>query len=124
MIPLSQVNRPRDNSIKVLKTIHEPYRYQVSVISTKATTKPSPQVYVVKFECNTEKMTPQSSIKGYCDCHDFRYRQAYCWYQRDALLLPPAFVLQPPEKTNPGCGQLRMCKHMAKAVYHILTRNL
>jgi len=123
MIPLSKVMRPADPTIKVLKVVHEPYRYQVSVISINATTKPPPQVYVVKIECNTEKLQPNSKIKGYCDCHDFRYRQAYCWWVHDALLLPPAFVLQPPEKTNPDC-KLRMCKHMATVVQYILTRKL
>ena len=123
MIALSKIIRPKDNTIKVLKVIHEPYRYQVSVISINATTKPPPQVYIVKIDCNTERLQPNSLIKGYCDCHDFRYRQAYCWWVNDALLLPPAFVLQPPEKTNPDC-KLKMCKHMATAVQYILTKRI
>ena len=123
MIELSRVIRPPDPTIKIIKFWHEPYRYQVSVISTKATTKPAPQVYVVKLECNTEKLQPNSKIKGYCDCHDFRYRQAYCWYQHDALIMEPAFLLQPPEKTNPNC-ELKMCKHMATVTHYILARNL
>ena len=123
MIELSKIIRPADPSIKIIKFWSEPHRYQVSVISTKATTKPAPQIYVVKLECNTEKLRPDSKIKGYCDCHDFRYRQAYCWYQYGALLLPPAFVLQPPEKTNPNC-ELRACKHMATVIHYILARNL
>jgi len=124
MIPLSEVIRTPDHSIKVQKIVKEPHRYQVSVVSTKATTKPAPQVYVVKIECNTEKLTPKSKIKGYCDCHDFRYRQAYCWYERGALIMPQSFLLEPPKITNPGCGELRMCKHMTLAVSYILNRNL
>ncbi len=123
MIELSKVIRPKDNSIKVLKIMKEPYRYQITVVSTKATTKPAPQVYVVKIESDTDKLKPTSKIKGYCDCHDFRYRQAYCWYEHGALIMEPAFLLRPPEKTNPNC-QLRMCKHMALATHYILSRNL
>jgi len=123
MIPLSKVIRPADPTIKVLKVHKEPFRYQISVISIDATTPPPPQIYVVKFECNTEKLQANSLIKGYCDCHDFRYRQAYCWYINDALLLEPAFVLEPPKVRNPNC-ELRMCKHMATAAHYILARNL
>jgi len=123
MIELSKVIEPLDPTIKIVNVHKEPFRYQISVVSTKATTKPSPQIYVVKFESNTEKLNPSSKIKGYCDCHDFRYRLAYCWYEHDALLLPPAFLLRPPEKTNPGC-KMRMCKHMATVAHYILARHL
>ena len=124
MIKLSDVIKPADSTIKIIDVRTEPYRYQISVISTVATTKPAPQVYIVKLECNTEKLGPKSLIKGFCDCHDFRYREAYCWYERDALLLEPSFLLEPPKKTNPGCQTLRMCKHLATASHYILSRNL
>ena len=123
MVPLSKVIKPLDPTIKVIKTIVEPHRYQVSVISEKATTPIAPQVYVVKIESDTEKLNPKSRIKGFCDCHDFRYRQAYCWYVNDGLLMEPSFVLTPPEKTNPNCD-MRMCKHMASVAHYIISRNL
>jgi len=123
MVSLSKVIKPSDSTIKVIDTHIENYRYQISLISTAATTKPSPQVYVVKLESDTEKLNPNSKIKGYCDCHDFRYRQAYCWYVNDGLLMEPAFVLTPPEKTNPNCD-MKMCKHLATATHFILSRRL
>ena len=124
MLPLSDVIRPPRNDIKILKLVKEPHRYQASVISIHATTKPAPQVYTVKIICDTEKLHPNSKIKGYCDCHDFRYRQAYCWYINDALIMEPAFVLQPPQKTNPNCHEIRMCKHLATVAHFILSRNI
>ena len=124
MIELAEIIESSDPTIQVLKLHKEPYRYQVACLSKKATTKPSPQLYTVKIECNTEKLRPTSKIKAYCDCHDFRYRQAYCWYTKDALLLPPAFVLTPPNKTNPNCGKLRACKHISTSIHYILARNL
>jgi len=123
MLELSKVIEPANRTIKIIKTWSEPYRYQISVISTKATTKPAPQIYVVKIDCNTEKLHPNSKIKAYCDCHDFRYRQAYCWYEHGALIMEPSFLLKPPEKTNPSC-KVRMCKHIATATHYILSRNL
>jgi len=124
MIDLSRVNKPSDPTIKIVKTHIEPYRYQLSCISTMATTKPAPQMYTAKIECNTEKLRPNSKIKVYCDCHDFRYRQAYCFYLKDALLMEPSFVLLPPDKTNPDCKKMKLCKHLSTGVHYILARNL
>jgi len=123
MVPLSKVIKASDQTIKILETHIEPYRYQVSVMSTAATTKPAPQVYVCKIETNTTKLNPKSMIKAYCDCHDFRYRQAYCWYVNDGLLMQPSFVLTPPEKTNPNCD-MRMCKHLATVTHFIMSKNI
>ena len=127
MVKISSILKSKPevmNTIKVLKVIKEPYRYQVAVISKQATTKPAPQTYNVKIECSDEKIKPTSSIKGYCDCHDFRYRQAYCWYQRGALLMPPSFVLLPPDKTNPNCKEVRACKHISAVINYLIKKNI
>jgi hypothetical protein len=113
-----------DPSIKVIKTINQPYIKQFVVISRKSTTGIKPSLYTVKIESNTPNLTPQSKIKVFCDCLDFRYRQAYCFNEKNALLIPPSFVIEPPDKTNPGCSKMRPCKHIKAALKYALEHNI
>ena len=113
-----------DNSIKVIKAINQPYIKQFVVISRKSSTGIKPSLYTVKIESNTPNLTPQSKVKVFCDCLDFRYRQAYCFNEKGALLIPPSFVIEPPDKTNPGCAKMRPCKHIRAALKYALERNL
>jgi hypothetical protein len=113
-----------DPSIKVIKTINQPYIKQFMVISRKSTTGVKPNLYSVKIEANTPEITPQSKIKVYCDCLDFRYRQAFCFNEKGALLNPPNYVIEPPDKTNPGCGKFQACKHIKSAIKYAIERGL
>ena len=123
-ITVQQLMGITDNSIKVIKTINQPYIKQFVVISRKSTTGIKPNLYTVKIESNTPKLTPRSKIKCYCNCLDFRYRQAFCFEQKGALLSPPDFVIEPPNKTNPGCEKLRPCKHIRAALKYALEHNI
>jgi hypothetical protein len=111
----------KDPNLRILKIYHEPYYYQVIVFNPLSTTK-KPQHYVVRIECNEEHLTRHSKVKISCDCHDFRYRFAYCLYQNDSLFFTPAFLLKYPEKTNPNC-EIKSCKHIYTALNYILAKN-
>ena len=115
-VTVSQIMGVPDNSIKVIKTIKQPFIKQFVVISRKSTTTIKPQLYTVKIESNTPDLQPTSKVKVFCDCLDFRYRQAYCFNEKGALLIPPSFVIEPPDKTNPGCNKFRACKHIKAAL--------
>jgi hypothetical protein len=78
-ITAAQIMGVPDNTIKVIKTIKQPFIKQFVVISRKSTTTIKPSLYTVKIESNTPDLTPQSKIKCYCDCLYFIYRQAYCF---------------------------------------------
>lgn len=123
-VTVSQIMGVPDNSIKVIKTINQPFIKQMVVISKKSTTTIKPSLYTVKIESNTPQLTPQSKIKLYCDCLDFRYRMAYCFHQKGALLSPPNYVIEPPDKTNNGCAKFRACKHIKAALKHGIERGL
>ncbi len=123
-ITVSQIMGASDNNIKVIKSIKQPYIKQFIVISRKSTTSIKPTLYSVKIESNTPNITPQSKIKVYCDCLHFRYRQAYCFYEKKALLSPPNYVIEPPNKTNPGCGRIEGCKHIKASLRYAVERGL
>jgi hypothetical protein len=112
-----------DSSIKVVKTINRPYIKQFAVLSKNSTVS-KPSLYNVKFELNTPKITPQSKIKVYCDCMQFRYRLAFCFNENDALLMPASYVIEPPDKTNPGCKKLEPCKHIRAALKYALEHKI
>ena len=113
-----------DNSIKIIKTINQPFIKQFVVISKKSTTTIKPSLYTVKIESSTPTLTTVSKIKCYCDCLDFRYRMAYCFHEKGALLSPPNYVIEPPDKTNAGCAKFRGCKHIKSALKYGLERGL
>jgi hypothetical protein len=102
----------------------------VLVLSKKSTTKIQPQVYTVKFETNTPDTKPTSKIKIMCNCPQFRYRQAYCFYKKDALFSKSDFVIDwegqeiKPDKTNPGCKNFGPCKHIKAALKYCVTHNI
>ena len=123
-ITVEQLLGVPDQSVKVVKTINQPYLKQFVVISRKSTTGIKPNLYSVKVETNTPTITPQSKIKCYCDCLDFRYRQAYCFNEKGALLNPPNYVIEPPDKTNPGCANLKACKHIRSALKYALEHHI
>ena len=122
-IRVSQILRTTDTTIGIIKTINRPYIKQFSVLSKKSTAGIQPNLYVVKIESDTPKITPQSKVKVYCSCLDFRYRLAYCFDQHDALLTQPDFVLEPPNETNPNC-QVRSCKHINASLKFALQRGV
>lgn len=122
-IRVAQLMRVEDNSVKVIKTINRPYVKQFSVLSKKSSTGLNPTLYVVKVESDTPQITPQSKVKCYCSCLDFRYRLAYCFDQNGALLTQPDFVLEPANETNPDC-QIRSCKHINSALKFALKQNI
>jgi hypothetical protein len=113
-----------DNSVKVIKTIKQPFIKQFVVMSRKSTTTIKPNLYNVKIESNTPDLTPTSKVKVYCDCLDFQYRQAYCFNEKGALLIPQGFVIEPPDKTNPGCQKFRACKHIKSALKYGIERKI
>lgn len=123
-VTVSQLMGVNDNSIKIIKTIKQPFIKQFVVISRKSTTSIKPNLYTVKIESNTPDLTPQSKIKCYCNCLDFRYRMAYCFHEKGALLSPPDYVIEPPDKTNNGCTQFRGCKHIRASLKYGLEHNL
>ncbi len=123
-VTVAQLLGVADASIKIIKTIKQPFIKQFVVISKKSTTSIRPNLYTVKIESNTPDLTPQSKIKCYCNCLDFRYRMAYCFHERGALLSPPDYVIEPPDKTNTGCRQFRACKHIKNALKYGLEHKL
>ena len=123
-LTVAQLMGVPDSSIKVIKTINQPFIKQFVVISKQSTTSIKPNLYTVKIESNTPQLTPQSKIKCYCNCLDFRYRQAYCFYEKGALLSPPDYVIEPPDKTNPGCRKIKACKHIRAALKYGLERHI
>jgi len=123
-ITVAQILGVQDPTVKVVKTINQPFIKQFVVISKKSTTGVKPSIYSVKIELNTPSFTPQSKVKCYCDCLDFRYRQAYCFNEKGALLNPPNYVIEPPDKTNPGCANLKACKHIRAALKYGLERSI
>ncbi len=123
-ITAAQIMGVPDNSIKVIKAIKQPFIKQFVVISRKSTTTLKPNLYSVKIESNTADLSPQSKVKVYCDCLDFRYRMAYCFNQKGALLAPASYVIEPPDKTNPNCREIRACKHIKAALKYGIERHV
>ncbi len=119
-----------DSSIQVIKSINQPFLKQFSVLSKKSTTTIKPNLYTVKIETNTPKITTTSKVKVSCTCADFRYRLAYCFHEKGALLANEDYLLKmdgqeiKPDKTNPGCQKFRACKHIKAALKYGLERNL
>ncbi len=129
-IKVSQLMGVPDSSIQVIKVINQPYIKQMSILSKKSTTKIKPNLYTVKMELDTPKITPNSRVKLSCSCADFRYRQAYCFYEKDALLVNEDYRLKmngqeiKPDKTNPGCHKIKACKHIKSALKYALERKI
>jgi len=113
-----------DPSIKIIKTIDRPFIKQFATLSKSSTTEIKPALYNVKVELDTPKFTPQSKVKVSCDCLDFRYRYAYCFNEKGALLTVPSYVMEPPTKTNSGCSKIKACKHIKVALKYGLQRQL
>ena len=119
-----------DPTIAIIRVINQPYLKQFLVLSKKSTTKIQPNTYTVKVEVNTPKITPQSKIKVACSCNDFRYRQAKCFYDKGALLVPEDYLIKldgqeiNPDKTNPGCKNFRPCKHIKCALKYGLEHGI
>ncbi len=129
-ISVAQLMGVPDSSIQVIKVINQPYIKQFSVLSKQSTTKIKPNLYTVKIESNTPKLTPQSKVKVSCSCADFRYRLAYCFHEKDALLVSEDYLLKlngqeiKPDDTNPGCNKFRACKHIKSALAYGLQRKI
>ncbi len=129
-IHVSQLMGVPDSTIQVLRVVTQPYIKQFSVLSKKSTTKIRPNLYTVRIEVDTPKITPQSKVMCSCTCSDFRYRLAYCMNEKDALLAPEDYLLQlngqtiKPDKTNPGCNKFRACKHIKAALAYGLQRKV
>ena len=73
--------------------------------------KKSGKGYNVVISMDTEEMQPNSMLKVYCNCDDFKFRWAYVLDQKDALLFPSKFRLDPPKSTNPD-QVMNACKHI------------
>jgi len=129
-VTVAQLMGVPDSSIQVIKTINQPFLKQFSVLSKKSTTTIKPNLYTVKIELNTPKFTSHSKVKVACSCSDFRYRLAYCFYEKGALLANEDYLLKldgqeiKPDKTNPGCSKFRACKHIRAAIKYGLERNI
>ncbi len=129
-ITAAQLMGVPDSSIAVIKTINQPYLKQFVVLSKKSTTTIKPNLYTVKVESNTPKLTPTSKVKLSCTCADFRYRLAYCMHEKGALLTNEDFLLKmdgqeiKPDKTNPGCNKFRACKHIRVSLKYGIERKL
>jgi len=127
-VTVAQLLGAPDSSIQVIKVINQPFLKQFMVLSKKSTTSIKPNVYTVKVESTTPKLTSQSKIKVACTCADFRYRLAYCFQQRGALLSPEDYLLKldgetiTPDKTNPGCTKFKACKHIKAALKYGMER--
>ena len=130
MVTVQQLMGVPSMDIKVIKVINQPFLKQFSVLSKQSTTKIKPNLYTVKVESNTQKLTPQSKVKVSCSCSDFRYRLAYCFYEKNALLVKEDYLLKldgqeiKPDKTNPGCQRFRACKHIKAALAYGLQRGI
>ncbi len=93
-VSVAQLMGQPDSSIQVIKVVNRPYLKQFSVLSRKSTTKIKPNLYTVKVELNTPKFTPQSKVKVSCSCADFRYRLAWSFNEKHALLVNEDFLLK------------------------------
>ncbi len=128
-IRVSQLMGVPDSSIQVIKVINQPYVKQFSVLSRKSTTNIKPNLYTVKIELDTPKITPNSKVKVSCSCADFRYRQAKAFHDKDALLVNEDYLLKmngveiKADKTNPQ-GIIKACKHIKSALSYGLQRKI
>ena len=129
-ITVQQLMGACDHSIKVIRVVNQPFVKQFFILSKKSTTKIQPNTYVVRIECDTTKITPNSKIKVACTCGDFRYRQAKCFYDKGALLTPEDYLIKMngqeinPDKTNPGCKNFKPCKHIICALKYGLQQGI
>ncbi len=129
-VTVAQLMGVPDSTIAIIKVINQPYVKQFSVLSKQSTTKIKPNLYTVKLEINTPKVTPQSKIKVSCSCADFRYRQAFCFNEKNALLVTEDYLLKmdgvkiEADKTNPGCVKFKACKHIKAALTYALQRKI
>ncbi len=129
-IKVAQLMGQPDSSIQVIKVVNRQYLKQFSVLSKRSTTKIKPNLYTVKLELDTPKITPQSKVKVSCSCADFRYRLAFCFYEKEALLVSEDYLLKlngqeiRADKTNPGCSKFRACKHIKAALAYGLQRGI
>ena len=129
-IKVAQLMGVPDSSIQVIRVVNQPYIKQFSVLSKRSTTKIKPNLYTVRIEVDTPKITPQSKVACSCACSDFRYRLAYCFKEKDALLAPEDYLLKmdgqevKPDKTNPNCREFRACKHIKAALTYGLQRKI
>ena len=102
------------------ETTHENGVLAGFVIS-KGTGKP----YAIQVQMNTQLLTPNSNVKVYCNCDDFKFRWAYVLHKFEALIAPQNFILLPPKQTNPNMA-VGCCKHikvfLEKANTHSLAR--
>ncbi len=128
-IKVAQLVGVPDSSIQVIKVINQPYLKQFSVLSRKSTTKIKPNLYTVKIELDTPKLTMNSRVKCSCSCADFRYRSAKAFFDKDALLVNEDYLLKmngvevKADKTNPT-GTIKACKHIKAALSYGLQRGV
>jgi len=128
-IKVAQLMGVPDSSISVIKVINQPYLKQFSILSRKSTTSIKPNLYTVKIELDTPKVTPNSRVKCSCSCADFRYRSAWAFHEKDALLVNEDYLLKMngvevrADKTNPT-GKIKACKHLKAALKYGIERKI
>ena len=87
--------------------------------------KQSGKPYAIQIQMNTQTLQPNTKIKAYCNCDDFKFRWAYVLHKFDGLIAPQNFILLPPKQTNPNM-EVGCCKHikvfLEKASEHSLAR--
>lgn len=118
----------KDYNMQVLKVLisrnFDQESKQVVIKSNDTTLKKKyggPQLYTVKIEARNgvPKITPNTEVKVYCNCHDFIFRRAWCLNQQGSLLIPEGFIDIPPEKTNSDCKKMH-CKHVSQALTYLI----
>ena len=81
------------------------------ILSGFVVSKGSGKAYAIQIQMDTEKFSPNSRVKVYCNCDNFKFQWAYVLHKHDALIAPQNFVLLPPKQTNPNMD-VGCCKHI------------
>ena len=81
------------------------------VLSGFVVSKGSGKPYAIQIQMDTEYFAPNSRVKVYCNCDNFKFQWAYVLYKHNALIAPQNFVLLPPKQTNPNMD-VGCCKHI------------
>jgi len=108
MIPVKDlVSIPKDaNVIVSRKNDTKNYKIEGYVVNKMNTSG-----YNIEVQMDTKRLTPDSNVKVYCSCPDFKFRCAYPLSLEGALLNPNRFQLTPANKTNPN-NIMKACKHL------------
>jgi hypothetical protein len=120
MISIAEFQNIHSDSSKMVvrKGASIPHHMSGVVINKKSET-----AYTINIESDTEDLEANSMIKVACTCDDFKFRWAAVLYQKDALIKPTRFRLDPPKKTNPNMI-VGGCKHINEYIIHVMSQKI